>query len=484
MKKKPFDFNRRSFLKATGAASAALGGAGLGLFGVQSGRDPMSYSGAENLQGATQHFNRKKYQVDSPTYEKVGETSRIDARTEVIFGRMGRLRHWNEEKGLESLDPVTRKYYEVHPEDLELDLYLRKAIFPNRRKDNAEYGDEFILAEAWSHAMGAVWPQGYNTPPAESDFPHPRYGRQTPLELQDPGKTAKLIKKMAHEFGSTLVGICKLNPDWVYRHAMPGRGFDVEAPLEVPKHWEYAIAVGTPMEWDPFYANPNYGTSHDAYAKSRIVAFRLAAFIKELGYAARAHTPGTDYDLAVPPILIDAGLGEQGRHSVVITPELGSNFRPAIVTTNIPMAVDKPIDFGVQDFCKTCKICAEQCPSGAITTGDKEVIRGYKRYQLDISKCHNFWYSNLGNIGCRLCVAVCPYSRKSNWLHKTALQVTANDPTGLTHAGLTGLQKRFYPAPNAQDYYMPSLGGKNASYRKPPWWLRTRDFIKLKGGQS
>ncbi|MCK5145615.1 reductive dehalogenase [bacterium] len=485
MKKKTFNFHRRQFLKATGAASAVLGGTGIGLFGIRSGKDPMTYSGTESLQGMTQNFNRSKYEVDTPTYKKVGETSRIDARTEVIFARMPRFgQQWDDEKGLDSLDPILKKYYQDHPEDLELDLHLRKEIFPKMRQDKKKYGDEFILAEAWSNAMGAVWPRGYNKPPEETDFPHPKYGRKQPLELESPEMTAKLIKKMGHEFGSTLVGICKLNPEWVYKHPMRGRGFDTEAPLDVPSHWEYAIVVGTPMEWDAFYANPNYGTSHDSYAKSRIVAYRMAAFIKELGYAARAHTPGTDYDLVVPPILIDAGIGEQGRHSVVITPELGSNFRPAIITTNIPMAVDKPIDFGVQDFCKTCKICAEQCPSGAITMGDKENIKGYKRYALNVSKCHNFWYSNLGNIGCRLCVAVCPYSRKSNWLHKTALQVTANDPTGITHSTLTEMQKRFYPAPDVKDYYIPSLGGKNASYRKPPWWLRTRDFIKLKKEQS
>jgi reductive dehalogenase len=180
----------------------------------------------------------------------------------------------------------------------------------------------------------------------------------------------------------------------------------------------------------------------------------------------------------VPPILVDAGLGEQGRHSVVITPELGCNIRPSIITTNIPLKPDKPIDFGVQDFCKTCKICAENCPSGAITMGDKEEIRGYSRYRLNVEKCNNFWNSNLGNMGCRLCIAVCPYTRKSNWLHKTALNVTVNDPTGIAEKVLTGMQKRFYPGPDPQKYYIPSLGGENASYRKPPWWLRTEDFIE------
>ncbi len=295
--------------------------------------------------------------------------------------------------------------------------------------------------------------------------------------MKGPGKTSRLIKKISHELGSVLVGIARLNPDWVYQYPMRGRGFEPNEPVEVPKHWEFAIVVGTPMSWDAMLANPTYGTSNDAYSKSRIVAYRLASFIKALGYAARPHTPGTSYDLMVPPIMVDAGLGEQGRHSIVITPELGCNFRPAVVTTNLPLEPDKPIDFGVQDFCKSCKVCAENCPSGAITTGDKEEVRGYLRYSLCSEKCHNFWSSCLGNMGCRLCVAVCPYTRKSNWLHKTALQVTANDPTGLSHKALVGLQQRLYPGPDPEEYFIPSLGGKNATYREPPWWLRTEDFI-------
>jgi reductive dehalogenase len=298
--------------------------------------------------------------------------------------------------------------------------------------------------------------------------------------MKDPEKTAALIKKMAHEFGSTLVGITKLNPDWVYGYPIGGRGWeDREAPLEIPAWWEFAIVVGTPMAWDPMFANPNYGTSNDAYSRSRIIAARVEAFIKALGYPARIHVPGTSYDLMVPPIAIDAGLGQPARHSAMITPELGGNFRPAVITTNLPMATDKPIDFGVEEFCAHCKVCAEVCPSGAIPMGDKVEVRGYLKYQLDTAKCQNFWNSNLGDMGCRLCVASCPYTRKANWLHQMALKVTANDPTGISERALTTLQKSFYPGPPPEDYYIPSMGGKNASYREPPWWLRTEDFIDL-----
>lgn len=470
--------DRRKFLKSSAAAGAAISGVGMGFFGYEAGIDPDSYTGWKNREGGYQTFDREKWSVQKPTYEKVGPTQRVDARTEVVFSRLGPLfKNWSEENGIENLPDYRKEFYKKNPEILKLDLKVKAELFPKLREAKKKYKDQFILSEAWSNAMGSVWPTHSKEPPEIADFPKNK--EQKPLEMKDPEQTSKLIKKISHQLGSTLVGITKLNPDWVYSHTMSRRGIDTDKPLDVPKHWKYAIVVGVPMSWDPMYANPNYGTSHDAYSISRIIAVRLASFIKELGYAARPHTPGTEYDLMVPPILVDAGIGEQGRHSIIITPELGSNFRPAIITTNLPMKPDKPIDFGVQKFCKTCKICADQCPSGSITKGDKEVIRGYKRYPLNASTCRNFWYSNLGNIGCRVCVANCPYTRKANWVHKAAFKVSMHDPTGLADKALAEMQKVFYPGPDPQDYYIPSLGGKNASYREPPWWLKSEDFIEF-----
>ena len=61
-------FSRRQFLKTSGAASAVLGSSGLGFFGYQAGKNPNSYIGWENFEGANQTFNRKKYAVDRPHY--------------------------------------------------------------------------------------------------------------------------------------------------------------------------------------------------------------------------------------------------------------------------------------------------------------------------------------------------------------------------------------------------------------------------------
>lgn len=474
--------SRRKFLKAGGAAGAILGSVGLAFYGYETGRSPASHTGWLDFQDDIRHFNRQRFAVDRPHYKITGKTRRVDARTEVIFERFYHLMsQWDETTGILGLNDLLRNYYKRFPLDLYLDLRLIKSIYPKRVADRKKFGKKYILSNAWSKAMGAVIPSSIQYPPEISDFPGgERFGEPSaPLKMKDDKKTSVLIKKIAHELGATLVGICRLNPDWVYLYPVRNRGLKVNKPLKIPEHWIFAIVIGIPMSWDLIYANPNYGTSNDAYSRARIVAYRLASFIRQLGYAARPHTPDAEYDVLVPPIAIDAGLGEQGRHSVIITPELGSNVQVAVVTTDLPLCPDKPIEFGVQDFCRFCTICADHCPSGAISHGRKVEVRGYQKYQIDISRCHNFWYSNLGNIGCRICLAVCPYTRKSTWLHRGALEISAHDPTGISNRFLKIFQKFLYQGPKPDRYYSPSLGGDNASYRNPPWWLKTEDFIEI-----
>jgi epoxyqueuosine reductase QueG len=42
----------------------------------------------------------------------------------------------------------------------------------------------------------------------------------------------------------------------------------------------------------------------------------------------------------------------------MVNPLFGGNVRIGAVLTDLPLAVDKPIDFGLQKFCVKCKKCA------------------------------------------------------------------------------------------------------------------------------
>lgn len=65
-----------------------------------------------------------------------------------------------------------------------------------------------------------------------------------------------------------------------------------------------------------------------------------------------------------------AGLGEVNRiGEVILNPFLDPRLKSGVVTTDMPMDHDQPIDFGLQSFCEFCNKCARECPSGAITAG-------------------------------------------------------------------------------------------------------------------
>jgi len=194
----------------------------------------------------------------------------------------------------------------------------------------------------------------------------------------------------------------------------------------VPEHWKYVIVFGVPHEWDQVVSNPQYGDSMDGYVRCRMAGLRLAECLKHLGYSSRWHVPPGSYDIVMPPYAVEAGLGQFGRMGTVICPETGGNIRLGAVTTDLEMTPDKPVDFGVTEFCRKCGICAELCPSNSISYADEpeNVIRGIRHWDINTSTCADYWMQTLGPIGCRLCIAACPYSRKNNWVHGIARAIS------------------------------------------------------------
>ena len=233
-------------------------------------------------------------------------------------------------------------------------------------------------------------------------------------------------------------------------------------------------------QWESFYANPTYGTSYDAYSMLRFISAKLETFIKKIGYSARSHTPPTSYDLVLPPLAIDAGLGEQGRNGVLITPELGANTRLAAVSTDMPLDPDKPVDLGIKRFCDKCKICAEECPSKAISfdNAPEKVIRGFKRWNINSDKCFTVWnqVATSSPQGCRICLSVCPYSRKNNWIHTVSREADARDPSGAVSSAMLAMQKNFFDYPGGNEY-LPPPEGNNETFGEPPDWLKTEEWF-------
>jgi epoxyqueuosine reductase QueG len=118
-----------------------------------------------------------------------------------------------------------------------------------------------------------------------------------------------------------------------------------------------------------------------------------------------------NYAALMPQVILDAGLGEVSRMGIILNPFLGANFKAAAVFTNLELEVDGYADFGLQEYCGNCTICAEQCPARAITRGQQTLYNGYYTWKLNREACSEFDVLNKEGCVCGRCTKVCPWHR-------------------------------------------------------------------------
>jgi len=251
-------------------------------------------------------------------------------------------------------------------------------------------------------------------------------GRVNPVKIPvtDPERMARNIKEIARFFGADVVGISHLDQAYVYSHRARGNADAGEKsgdPINLPHR--YAICLGFESDYEKFLTN-NSRISDAEYGLGNINSlqptFLLAAYIREMGYPARTHGYGR-FEVNPIPLAVNAGLGELGRHGMLIHEEYGSRLHLSVVTTDLPLAVDKPVDIGVEDVCKYCMKCARTCPSHSIPFGGKEIHNGVERYRINVDTCYKVRLGSRGEWGnCVICVSSCCYNKPKAWWHTLA----------------------------------------------------------------
>ncbi len=223
------------------------------------------------------------------------------------------------------------------------------------------------------------------------------------------------IKALALHLGAAEVGIARLDPAFVYSHV--GRGPEPwGSPIRNEHH--FAVVFSLPMDYAHVEAAPRLAITEESareYLQGAVVSITLAAHIRGLGWPARAHIAGSNYQIMLPPVAVDAGLGELGRFGYLISRRLGARVRLGAVTTDLPLVPDVPVRCGVQEFCEICRRCAENCPSGSIPGGPRSVIRGIAKWPLEVESCLAYWRW-LGT-DCGICMRVCPFSHPRALVH-------------------------------------------------------------------
>jgi ferredoxin len=324
----------------------------------------------------------------------LGAQERVDER-DALFHRFYRLAPGT---------PEFAAYYEQHPEHEAIDAEIR--ALPGLARPGSKSYDPFASpAMAVSFELSERLARSLSWEPAPlGDGP----------VVASPDEMARRVKGFARYLGADLVGCTRLDPAHIYSHVARGQG-DWGAPIDLD-HGN-AVALAVRMDHAMTRHAPRLASTVETarrYLDTTVIAKALARYITLLGYRARAHVD-TDYQLMCVPVAAAAGLGELGRLGLLITPRFGPRVRLAVVSTDMPLASDAPIAFGVQHFCEICKKCATYCPSDAIVAGAREVVRGVEKWQSGQESCYRYW--RRCGTDCGICIKVCPYAHPASPLH-------------------------------------------------------------------
>ncbi|NNE95264.1 MAG: 4Fe-4S dicluster domain-containing protein [Acidimicrobiales bacterium] len=242
-----------------------------------------------------------------------------------------------------------------------------------------------------------------------------RDGPEERVDDLDPDESARQIKNVATVFGADLVGIAEHDERWVYTERFSAATGEAK-PNPLPDTVSSVIVIGQAMDQDLIQTAPSAlsGTATGlGYSRDAAVLLGIAQYIKNLGYEA---VPSMNDTALAIPLALAAGLGEYGRHGMVITPEFGAGLRFGKIFTDLPLAHDGPVQFGVKAFCEQCNRCADACPARAIPQGEpvpvalnRSGIKGVRKWSVDGEACFGYW-SKI-NSDCAICVRVCPYTR-------------------------------------------------------------------------
>jgi epoxyqueuosine reductase len=126
------------------------------------------------------------------------------------------------------------------------------------------------------------------------------------------------------------------------------------------------------------------------------------------------------------PLAAQAGLGWQGKHTNLVSRELGSWFFIGSILTTAELEFDEP----EIDHCGSCQACLEICPTKAFTAP----------HQIDARRCISYltiehkgdippeFRKAIGNriYGCDDCLAICPWNKFATKAREIKLQARAD----------------------------------------------------------
>ncbi len=326
-----------------------------------------------------------------------------------------------------------RRYYEIHPENKEVDDHIR--LLPNLGSNETPTFDRIgsPVADALFRMLADLRPLAEGEP------------KSVPVE-SDPRLLSRWVKGLALYLGANDVGIAAMEPELYYSHR--GRQ-EISHGQPVDENFPRAVAIISAMDARMIHKGPKAPVmmeSASGYLKSGVTAIAVAYAIREMGYRARAHMDG-NYLVVASRVAVAAGLGAFGRSGLVIHRRFGPCARISVVTTDMPMVPDSidPAGNAVRSFCELCGRCSAFCPGGAIPSGT--ALGGAPSpWPLNAEKCYETW-RRIGT-DCGICISSCPFTAGLDWkeLEDSQGREEALEEI-LLRCGGKGSPRPFDPAP-------------------------------------
>ena len=303
-------------------------------------------------------------------------------------------------------------YYDERPERKETDDRIRRKP-PLGSPDSQYFDPDYAMrAEAYFEALESLDPRTETV--------------QTWVErLQNADELEPELSSLAADLGAVDVGFTDLPREFVYSHK--GR-FDGDYGNPVELDHEFAIVFLVEMDHESMAAAPGppvLTESAKQYYRAARIAKTMAAVIQKYGFDAEPQYDA-HYEVILPPLAVEAGLGELGRNNILVADGYGSRVRIGAVTTTMPLRSENPISLGVERFCRSCSRCASECPARALEPGVKFDVRGTEKWPTDEARCYSFWRQ--AGTDCGICMANCPFSHPNTFLHNMTRRVIKHAP--------------------------------------------------------
>ncbi|OBW62568.1 MAG: hypothetical protein A9183_06960 [Dehalococcoides mccartyi] len=453
---------RRDFMKG-------LGLAGMGL-GAASATAPIFHDLDELVASADSQFKREWW---------VKEREYLDPTVEVDWDIL--------DFGKPFCPPIGQYMNPNTPQIMERRIKRKKegmlAQVPGDRLQ------DMALQETYEKLMHAYmgWPPKFDqTTTFNFGFPTQGIGVNTPAYYGvprwegTPEENLKLIRAAMHFFGSSQAFVTEVNSRTrrLFSPVSPLRWEDTPMPYQdngvnvIPNKvgWEISCTIkqnnvtaasmtkvaesGPTKGYTPHF---QAATCYAGYCDHYPLAYKLQFFLVALGYIGIPEwgAPNDLVSTLAVPWGVLGGTGELCRETIICSPEYGTNIRrPVTMFTDLPLAPTKPIDSGIMEFCRTCMICADGCPSQALSRekdptwdifmapdGTPVNRPGLRAYRCDIVAASEYGCP----FDCDRCQGVCPFNHDKTASIHSMIRATAGNTT-MFNSFFANMEKYTYPA--------------------------------------